>query len=161
MYEAIVCDPKPRYDETVILHKFPYIMATQITHQTPLLTYTYLEAEQIHSIQFHKASRAAYDEFIALMNTIYSELTSEMRVRLLIDYRSSGIPPITYIITRGVAWSRSLSVHPEARMAIVTRPDSIARMFRSMVSTVRLGHLSTSIFEGDAGYTAALAWLQR
>jgi hypothetical protein len=73
----------------------------------------------------------------------------------------SGVPPLNYAIPKSLAWVRTLTFHPEARLAVITRQDMFSRILRSMTSTLRFGHLSTGIFEGDAGYEKALAWLQQ
>lgn len=136
-------------------------MLKKVPFSSPLLSHRYEEVSRIHIMTFHKATRDAYDDFLALMTDIYQHVTPHDQVRLLIDYRQSGIPPIHYLLPRSLAWARSLKIHPEARLAAVTRQDALSRLLRGMTSTIRFGHLSTGIFEGEAGYDEALQWLQR
>jgi hypothetical protein len=128
---------------------------------TSLMSYTYSEQANTHIMTFHKPTRQAYDEFLNIMTEIYKHVTAEDQIKVLVDYRQSGIPPIHYLIPKSLAWVRTLRIHPEARLAVVTRQDALSRILRSMSSTVRFGHLSTAIFEGDTGYNQALVWLQK
>ena len=136
-------------------------MQEQLSSPSSLLTYTYSEQAQIHVMRFHKPTRQAYDDFLKLMTDIYEHVTLEDQVRILVDYRQSGLPPIHYLLPRSLAWVRTLKIHPEAPLAAVTRQDALSRLLRGMTAKIRFGHLSTGIFEGDKGYEQALVWLQQ
>ena len=136
-------------------------MPAHVTTSSSLLDYTYSTQANSHIFTFYKPTRQAYDDFLKLMTEIYQHVTLEDQVRVLVDYRQSGIPPIHYLIPKSLAWARTLAIHPEARLAVITRQDNLSRLLRGMTSTVRFGHLSTGIFEGDAGYEKALVWLQK
>lgn len=146
-----------------MIHCLIVIELTMLETLSPstLMTYTYSEHTRIHSITFHKPTREAYDEFMVVIDRIYQHVTLEDQIRVLIDYRQSGIPPLNYAIPKSLAWVRTLTIHPEARLAVITKPDILSRILRSMTSTIRFGHLSTGIFEGDRGFDQAVAWLQK
>ena len=133
---------------------------TEIAHSTPLLTYKFLQTEQIHVMTFHKPSRQAYDEFISVMDQIYKTLNDDSKMRIIVDYRESGIPPMQYVVSKGVEWAKSLSVHPQAKMALLTKADFIVSLLARLVQVFEFSHLSTRIYENETAYQDALDWMQ-
>lgn len=117
------------------------------------------EANDVHCITFKENTRQAVDAFIEYMTIIYGDVTIDDTVRILVDYRESGLPPIPYVTRRSVQWANRLSIHPPAKLAIVHRPDITVSILSMFVNMYSFGHLSTKFFEGDKGYTGALNWL--
>jgi len=132
---------------------------TKKLSKSPAVTHETL-AGDLHIITFKESSRDAVDDYIRAMERIYVDLTPDDTVRILVDYRQSGIPPIRYLITRGLAWANSLKFHPAARLAIVNKADFTVSILGSLVKMYRFGHLSTNFFEEEAGYEKALIWLR-
>ncbi|MGJ3240765.1 MAG: hypothetical protein ACFE0Q_18795 [Anaerolineae bacterium] len=122
------------------------------------VTYQHMP-QDVHLITFQHATREAVDEYIQLMDRIYDGLTETDMVRLIIDYRQSGIPPMRHLAQQGVKWANSLSIHPTARMAILHQPDLGISLLGLLVRSYNFGHLSTRFFKDEAGYQASLDWL--
>lgn len=123
------------------------------------VAYEYLTDKDIHVFTFLSASTLSIDEFLNQLDAVYSTMTEKDKVRLLIDYRESGIPPMRHMTRRGVEWANQLPIHPAARMAIVTKRDFLVTLFGQLVRTFRFNHLSTRFFEQENNYELALAWL--
>lgn len=135
-------------------------MTATIVHETEKICYEHIPDADIHTIRFYDDSREAYDQFIGVMDRIYEDVTVDDVIRILVDYRQSGVPNITYTFRKGMQWANGLSVHPEAKMAIVMQREFLLHMFSRLIDTMRFSHLSTRFFEEEDGYQDALAWLR-
>jgi len=134
-------------------------IATTLLYETERLSHRHFESADIHQFTFREPSKAAYDELIARMDKLYTNVTEQDTVRMLVDYRESGIPQITHIFRSGINWANGLEVHPTARMAIVTERNFMVNMLSSLAETTRFSHLSINFFQTESGYTKALDWL--
>lgn len=134
------------------------LMTSYTQTNDELVTYTTL-ANDIHVITFKDASRKAVDAYIEAMATIYDNVTEDDTVRILIDYRETGLPPMRYSIQKSIRWTNSLDIHPTARLALVHGHEPMISLFTTWISSYKFGHLSMQLFEGDTGYTNALDWL--
>lgn len=54
----------------------------------------------IHQFTFTTASRKAVDQYIDHLETILPTVTASAEIRVLLDIRSAGFPPIAYFATR-------------------------------------------------------------
>lgn len=136
------------------------MVTTDVMTSLQDLTYTYDEANDIHITTLLKPTRRSMDDFVVVMNDIYRDLTDDDKVRVLVDYRQSGIPPIAYVVSKGREWASSLHVHPQARVAFVHRNDPLLRFLDVMVRSFKFGHLKTRFFTQENSFDDAIVWLQ-
>ena len=124
------------------------------------LTYTYHTDTGIHAFTFRKSNRAAVDDWLAHMDAIYADKTGADSLAILIDLRQSGTLPLSYIFTRATKWVRQLRVHPQVRLALLNKPGEniLTALSDKFLQTMRLGHLETANFYGQAD-DKALDWL--
>ncbi len=137
-------------------------VSQNVTEKLNLKTteYTYLETSPIHYIRYLESSRKAVDEGLKITDIIYAEITEKDEVRFLVDYRTSGIPPVTYFMNRARQWAASLTIHPPAKMAIIHPPDPIVGITGTLINMMRFDHLRAHFFRGDdEAYDKAVAWL--
>ncbi len=122
--------------------------------------HTHLDEHKIHVVTFLVASRQCVEEFMTFMSQLYDGLTDDDEIRLLVDYRQSGMQPVAYVLRKGVKWANSLSAHPKAHIAFVHNADFVVGMFGALLNSLRFGHLRTQFFDGMDGYDKAQAWLE-
>lgn len=129
-----------------------------------MVVYTYLEEHDIHELVFLQATRQAVEVGMEQMMRIYADLTNESRVRLLIDLRPSNLLPMNNVIPQARNWNRNVKIHPQVRLALLTRPDPLTTLVKSIFDMLRFGHLRTQVFQ-DSSQTnmrdAAIAWLMQ
>ena len=134
---------------------------TEYTEQLQGVNYAYLPDDAIHTIELTDASRQTIDQFLQFMNELYRDLTDEDTVRLLVDYRQSGVPPLSYVINKSTQWANNLSVHPQARVAFVNKSDFLMSILGMMMKSLRFGHLKTRVFDKETAYQDAIEWLKK
>ncbi len=130
------------------------------TSASQFVTYRYLEAQDIHVLTFHKATREAAQEGLEHVLRVYEKIDESQTVRLLLDLRQSGMLPFTSVISQGRMWTKRVNKHPKARLALLTRPDALHTLVTQVFNMLRFNHLKTQVFEGDA-QADAIAWLSR
>jgi hypothetical protein len=123
------------------------------------IDYEYQPETDIHMMRFREDTRKAVDEYFERMDAIYQDVNEDDRMRLLVDYRDSGIPPMRYIMREGMTWTNSLTMHPPARLAIVHSGTLAVTLLGSLIQALNFGHLSTKFFSGETGTDDALKWL--
>ncbi len=124
------------------------------------LTYNYRTETGVHEFVFHQANRAAVDDWLDYMNQIYDGKTQQDKIYFLLDLRQSGSLPMTYSSSKGLQWMKALKVHPKVRLAMINKPEEtiLTALFDRLLQTMRLGHLKSANFYGDAD-DKALEWL--
>jgi hypothetical protein len=126
-----------------------------------LIEYRYIQKGPVHYLRYLESNRKSVDEGFMFADRLYQNLTQEDKVRLLIDYSDSGIPPVTYFMNKARRWANGLSIHPQARMAIIHPPDPIVSITGTLISMMRFDHLRTKFFRSsEDSYLESLDWLQ-
>lgn len=121
------------------------------------LEYQFIEEDAIHQMTFNFASRMAVDEWFRIMDDYYKGLKPDDQVRILNDYRKSGLPAMAYTFRRGRAWTSNMPFHPPAKLAIVHSSDVIIPIASILIQNLRFSHLKVNFFrEVDK----AMAWLK-
>lgn len=130
------------------------------TTTTPLVVYQHLVTEDIHALTFVKASRLSSEQGMDLVMDIFNQATPETTIRLLLDFRATGLLPMNNILSQGRLWRTRVKVHPPTRMAMLMPPAAVASLLQPIFGLLRFSHLQTQIFQGDE-HEGAVRWLQQ
>jgi len=125
---------------------------------TALIGYTWLSEPQIHQITFTKSSREAVDDWVEVMQAIYTDIAPEERLKFLFDMTDSGTMPLVYAVNEGKRFVSGLTFHPESRVAMLHSSDSLRAFSNVVLKALRMGHLRTRFFDVD-DREGAIAWL--
>ena len=114
----------------------------------------------IHYFEFLISSKRAVDEWFEALEGIYTQTASSgATIKLLIDVRSSGLLPMTYINHVGRQWLKTHPVHQDIRIAVLHTsgfPVSVAQNFTRVIGTSSKHHVQ---FFSAKQKTDTMAWL--
>jgi hypothetical protein len=129
--------------------------------QFSVIEYTYIADGPIHHLHYLESSRKSIDESFKFVDVLYTTITEDDEVRLIVDYHDVGIPPINYFMNAARRWLSSHHIQPHAKLAVVHKPDPIIGITGSLISMMRFDNLRVNFFQiGDSTFDHALAWLR-
>lgn len=125
-------------------------------------TYQHDDNLDIHKFIFYAPSRLAVDEFVEhliYMNEHLVDMPDEMVVKILLDIRESGIPPIRYMTARVSQFQKRLPKRLSSRTVIIYGDSTMLALISNVVMLMsRLSSDEIRFYHADA-YDEALAWL--
>jgi hypothetical protein len=110
----------------------------------------------IYYFKFLKSSRRAVDEWLAEIDTIYEASPFNRTVLMMVDFRTSGAPPITYFMQYARERIASNPVHCNTRIAAILPENLMLPIVKMLFKTQRLDRTDFRIF---AQPEAAEMWL--
>lgn len=86
-----------------------------------VVTYNYLEEDDIHEFIFDESSRQGMDEYIGFIHEIYDEhLKGRSEVRIILDIHKSGMLPVRYATAIMEKTFKELSPFPKPYVVYLT-----------------------------------------
>lgn len=123
--------------------------ATLINHQKT--------ASGLHEIVLLEESKACAAQAMDLLDEFAATTPKPGPIRVLLDFRQSGIPPVNYAVSRGRALNKKFPDHAQLRIAYVYD--------KKVSGMVRVGEALFGIFFhdkhrmfSDDQYDDAVAW---
>jgi len=110
----------------------------------------------IYVFTFLKPSRCAVDEWLAHLDMIFASTPPDKKVRYIMDYRGSGIPPITYGAQRSRQWLRENAHHNLVRVAFLYQSGALISMLDSMIRYLNASRVTLRFFQQEDD---AINWL--
>ena len=111
----------------------------------------------VHKFILKRADAQGVDECLATLRTILQEAGPDDVIRIMLDLRPDGVPPINYTFGAIRKFYNSLDALPPMRIAYVYENSTLLTMARHFFQT--LGQTATrNFFEGDRE-VQALEWL--
>jgi hypothetical protein len=90
----------------------------------------------IHELTFTEASRAAVDELVLHMNSIYDTIPPKGVARVIVHHDNVGMQPVTYMFQRMRDWHTRHPVHFSSRAAILVDDTILAWLVDSLLKTI-------------------------
>lgn len=112
----------------------------------------------IHEVVFLDKSKDAAAQLMDILESFCGDMARDADLRVLVDFRQSGIPPLNYAAERGRALIRDFPDRPNMRIAYLaaSRFASVARVGEAVFALfARDKH---RVFAEDQR-AAAIAWL--
>jgi len=123
-----------------------------------VVTYNFMEAQEIHEFIFAESSRKAMDQYIAYIYEIYDErLKGKPKMRIILDIHKSGMLPVKYASAIMEKTFKELAPFPKPFVAYL----SAGGMDNSLIATMNytaskhVDRLTFSIRDRDK----AIEWL--
>lgn len=120
---------------------------------------TYHYDAGIHRFVFHRANAAAVDEFLRYLAQILNETSKHEVIRLLIDLRSEGIPPIGYAYP---ALKRLFSLQSRQRRfksAYLYKRGTLVHVLPTFLDIVLQKVIRRFFIDGAESEAEAVLWL--
>lgn len=114
----------------------------------------------IHIYTFNRASREALDQHFEMLETLVASTPGGAILRVLLDFRPAGFPPITYAFQRVRAMNSRFPQRAALCIAFVHRPNVLTSVVQSMVQLLRSDDPPARFFPPDK-YDEAIAWLSQ
>jgi hypothetical protein len=121
----------------------------------------------IHEFVFLQANRVAVDRFFAMMRIWTQQqndngITPDDIIRLIVDFRRSGTPPMNYIFQSSKAFRVQFPVDrcPRSFSATLLQPGflvSVAQSFNRLLTNLTRDRIA--IYSGDNAHEQAVTWL--
>lgn len=126
-----------------------------IQHESERFTYIRHADCDVHEFVFHQANRLAVDEFLVVLDPILSQAPNDRPLRVLVDLRPDGLPPINYVFPRLKAFFQKRYVFG-FRVVYLYDSSTLLSMIQSFLNLLR--QKTERRFMTDR--EAALAWLR-
>jgi hypothetical protein len=101
---------------------------------TEVVTYNWVD-ESIHEFVFTKPSRDAVDRYIKYLIDMYEVLKNEPVVRILLDFKQSGMLPMRYMQSRIKAMATESTTFPPTHVAYLIDKGMDQTLFRTIEYT--------------------------
>ncbi len=111
----------------------------------------------IHYFRFNKASREALDQHFEKLSALLASTPTTEKVRVLLDFRPAGFPPITHAFQKVRAMNMRIPRRPMQRIAFLHHPNALTHVVQSFVHLQRLKD-PVHFFTADQ-YDGAVTWL--
>ena len=131
-------------------------MSTAPAAVTKACDYERLE-NGIHYFRFNKASKEALDQQVEKLGEILASTSTSATVRVLLDFRPAGFPPITYAFQKVRAMNMSIPQRPPQRLAFLHHPNVLTQVVQSFIQLQRMKD-PIHFFPAEQ-YDAAIGWL--
>lgn len=131
-------------------------MSTASAAGTQACDYERLE-NGIHFFRFNKASREALDQHFEKLGALLASTPATVTVRVLLDFRPAGFPPIAYAFQKVRAMNMRIPQRPRQRLAFLHHPNALTHVVQSFIQLQRLKD-PVHFFPAEQ-YDAAIAWL--
>jgi hypothetical protein len=130
-------------------------MAAEADNNT-LATYEKLD-NGIHKLTLLKSNRAGVDALIVELGKAYDSHPAGETIRIIIDLRPDGMPPMAYAVPKVQGFFKSRVDLPKIRSAYLVRQSVMVSIMMTFLSTLRLS-ADRRVFDGDKD-EEAIAWL--
>lgn len=111
----------------------------------------------IHYFRFNKASKEALDQQVQILEAQLASTPTIATVRVLLDFRPAGFPPITYAFQKVTAMNRRIPQRPPQRLAFLHHPNVLTQVVQSFIRLERMKD-PARFFPAEM-YDAAVGWL--
>lgn len=113
----------------------------------------------VHELIFTEASREAVDELVIHMSHIFDNTPERSVVRVLVDNRSVGMQPVTYMFQRMREWNAHHRTRFTSRAAVLVDDTILVWLVDSLLKTIlRSAPITLRYFPSDER-DAAIVWL--
>lgn len=121
-----------------------------------LVKYTYLY-DAIHYFQFLSGRSEAVDDLLVLYQPILVAHDPKRPFLLVIDVTASGLPAITYVVSKVRKFYRQTPPPPILRSVFVFRDRTLVRIGESAINLLNVNASRRFIHESD--FEDAIRWL--
>lgn len=111
----------------------------------------------IHYFRFNRASKEALDQHFQILEAELASTSTEAAVRVLLDFRPAGFPPITYAFQKVRAMNRRIPQRPQQRLAFLHHPNALTAVVQNFIRLQRLK--DPAHFFPAEQYDQAITWL--
>jgi hypothetical protein len=120
---------------------------------------SYQYTNGIHEFVFLKGSRRAVDEYLAELRRIFESASSDSTVKVLLDIRQTGLPPIAYLSAQIHEWHKECPSVGMTYTAILYSGSSALMLLKNLTRLFsRNGQEQVRFFEQDRR-DEAMAWM--
>jgi len=113
---------------------------------------------QIHNFVFEKPTRVAVDEHVAKLDELYRTVSPDGVLRILIDLRISGLPPMSYTASSLRKLNAKYPNLPSTRYAFLFSSGIMISLASAFFNLLNPSKGTARFFQGDKEQEA-IAWL--
>ena len=121
-----------------------------------LVKYTYLQ-DAIHCFQFMSSRTEVVDEFLVLYQPVLMAHDPNRPFLLVIDVTVSGLPAITYVVSKVRKFYRQTPPPPILRSVFVFRDRTLVRIGESAINLLNVK--ASRRFVHESNFEDAIRWL--
>ena len=114
------------------------------------------EANGVHRLTLHKANRVGLDQLLTYLRDIHDSTPQQETIRLLIDLRPDGIPPINYALPTLKQFFEDLTERSEMRAAYLYDSMALLSVAQTFLNLLRIKQSRRQFFKDE---DEAVAWL--